>query len=113
MAENPLHIGTATEPTVDPDGSITYGSGDERCRNPKLPATPGLARLTATGEWQPGFGKQDGIRGGFWQWASAPDGSIAAVNLTRWRETNRCACSHSGRATGLPDGSSGRMAPAA
>jgi len=109
VAENPLHIGTATAPAVGPDGSITYGSGYERCRNAELPATPGLARLTATGEWQPGFGEQDGIRGGFWQWVPAPDGSIAAVNLTNWREreTLNVVAFRAG-ATGLPDDSFGK-----
>jgi uncharacterized delta-60 repeat protein len=109
VAENPLHIGTATEPAVGADGSITYGTGDERCRNSKLPATPGLARLTASGEWQPGFGKEDGIRGGFWQWVPAPGGSLAAVGLTRWRESEpmRVRAFRAGP-TGLPDGSFGK-----
>jgi uncharacterized delta-60 repeat protein len=87
VAENPLHVGIATEPAIGPEGSITYASGYERCPSTKPRETPGLARLTAAGEWQPGFGKQDAIRGGFWKSVTAADGSIAAVNLTRWRES--------------------------
>lgn len=85
VAENPLHIGIATEPAIGPGESITYGSGFVRCPSEHPPATPGLARLTASGEWQPGFGRQNGIRGEFWQSAIGAEGSIAAVGLKRWR----------------------------
>jgi uncharacterized delta-60 repeat protein len=109
VAENPLHAGIATEPAIGPDGSITYRSGFVRCPSEKPRATPGLARLTAAGEWQPGFGRNEGIRGAFTQSALLPDGSIAAVTVRRWRtgEPQRVTAFRAG-VDGVPDPAFGK-----
>lgn len=78
ISENPLGAAVVGEPVVGPDGGITYRStGVDPCDQSS--SHFGIARLTASGQTDPGFGRDGAFVGFFTALASGPGASLFAL----------------------------------
>jgi len=78
LGENPLGGETITEPTVAPDGVITYRSTEAYPCEPRQ-SRYGIAQLSPSGQTRTAFGHRGAMPGPYLALAGEPDGSVVAL----------------------------------